>query len=484
MIHLKEIVFSSSNKVESRKIHNDLKRGLLRPLATRIFTSNLDDTPENIINRNWFIILSHLFPDAILAYRSAIEVKPFDGHIYLAYKYSKNITLPGLTIHLIKGPEKKFGAVPFFGNLHRSTEPRLFLENLQRTRGNNSPSKTLTQEDLENKLDTIIRTRGEHALNKVREEARILAPSLHMEREFEELNKIIGALLSTKPSNILNSELAIARAYGEPFDPERDAIFTELFLHLNRLTFKNYKNLNTTEKSYNAFAFFESYFSNFIEGTEFEIDEARQIISTGIPIPMRDEDSHDILGTYRIVSDPTEMRLLPTSPNQLLTLLRSRHETLLSARISKKPGEFKQINNRAGNTEFVDWQLVNGTLKRGFEYYMKLSDPFARACFIMFLVSEVHPFLDGNGRLARIMMNAELSSKDQSKIIIPTVYRTDYIGAIRKLTRQGDPSTYIKMLTRAYQFSSTIHGEDMNQIEAYLKKCNAFESAENYILRF
>ena len=64
----------------------------------------------------------------------------------------------------------------------------------------------------------------------------------------------------------------------------------------------------------------------------------------------------------------------------------------------------------------------------------------------MFLVSEVHPFLDGNGRIARVMMNAELVKQGQTKIIIPTVYRDDYIGAIRKLTRQEDPKAYIKML--------------------------------------
>ena len=52
----------------------------------------------------------------------------------------------------------------------------------------------------------------------------------------------------------------------------------------------------------------------------------------------------------------------------------------------------------------------------------------------MFLLSEIHPFLDGNGRLARVMMNAELVRENQSKIIIPTVFREDYMGALKKLT--------------------------------------------------
>ena len=40
--------------------------------------------------------------------------------------------------------------------------------------------------------------------------------------------------------------------------------------------------------------------------------------------------------------------------------------------------------------------------------YRTLDAPFRRAAFIHFLISEVHPFADGNGRMARVMMNAEL----------------------------------------------------------------------------
>jgi fido (protein-threonine AMPylation protein) len=37
--------------------------------------------------------------------------------------------------------------------------------------------------------------------------------------------------------------------------------------------------------------------------------------------------------------------------------------------------------------------------------------PFRRAAFQMFLISEVHPFRDGNGRMGRIFMNAELVAR-------------------------------------------------------------------------
>jgi len=150
------------------------------------------------------------------------------------------------------------------------------------------------------------------------------------------------------------------------------------------------------------------------------IEEAEEIVLTATPMPSRDEDSHNVLGTYQIVSDRKEMSPCPKTAEQLLSILRHRHSLLLSARPSKKPGDFKDKNNRAVAPSL--WMaMVQGTLKKGFELYSMLRNPFAKAVYMMFLISEVHPFLDGNGRVARVMMNAELTSKGLSKIIIPTV---------------------------------------------------------------
>lgn len=100
-------------------------------------------------------------------------------------------------------------------------------------------------------------------------------------------------------------------------------------------------------------------------------------------------------------------------------------------RADKSPGAFKARANQAGATVFVRPDLVDGTLERGFDFLPPLDDPFHRAVFMMTLVSDVHPFADGNGRVARIMMNAELLARDQERIIIPTAYRTGYLSALK-----------------------------------------------------
>lgn len=296
-----------------------------------------------------------------------------------------------------------------------------------------------------------------------------------MQTEFEKLNKLISALLSTQTSKILKSPIALARAFGYPYDPARLPLFEKLFIALKQKEFRDLSEENITNKSFRNVAFFEAYFSNYIEGTEFELEDAKKIIETETPMLNRDEDSHDILGTYKLVSNKEEMNTVPSNAEALLEILLYRHKILMSARISKKPGEFKDKNNRAGETYFVDHTLVKGTLIKGFDFYQALTAPFAKAAYIMFLISEVHPFLDGNGRTARVMMNAELVKQGQAKIIIPTVYREDYMLALRRLTRQHEPTAYITMLERAHEFTATIFGDDMDEIEEKLKTSNAFK---------
>jgi Fic family protein len=91
----------------------------------------------------------------------------------------------------------------------------------------------------------------------------------------------------------------------------------------------------------------------------------------------------------------------------------------------------------------------------------------------------VHPFDDGNGRVARVMMNSELAAGGQSRIIIPTVFREDYLGALRRLSRQDDPSVLIKTLRYANDYTSQIPWYTTEMAQQTLTVTNAFKEPES-----
>ncbi len=483
--NISEIIMATSDIHLSAERTAMIKNGTLRKIAPKIYTTNMKEEPAAIIRRNLFYILGRLYPQAVISHRSAFELKPTaDGHIFLTYTYTKNISLPGVKVHLLEGPMGMEYDMPFIENLYISSAERRTLENLQKGRTRGGISKCLSRDYIENSLERILQVNGERGLNAFRDKARIIAQELNMMDEFSTLNSLIGALLNTKPYKILTSASAIARASGLPFDSYRIKLFETLFEALHNETFRYIDEPNVENAYYRNFAFFESYFSNYIEGTEFEIEEARQIIETSQPIPTRNADSHDILGTFQIVASRREMKRIPSSAEEFINILQERHRVLMNAREESSPGMFKMQNNRAGDSHFVDYTLVRGTLYKGFEYYQSLEHPFAKALFMMFMVSEVHPFSDGNGRISRIMMNAELVAADQSKILIPTVFREDYLNALRRLTRRSDPSIIIRAMSRLRDFSATLIGDDFEKMRQYLEQCNAFKDSSEYILKF
>ena len=483
-LHLQEVIFSSQEPKISVQISKLLKSGVIRKIAPRVYSSNLDEAIESIIRRNLFQILGSLYPGAILSHRSAFEFQPTKtGQLFVTTSYTKKVSLPGITLQFLEGNSPIEGDNKFLGALYVSQKARAFLENSQTSKKIGSASKCLSLPEIEERLEQIIRVNGEEEINKLRDQARVIAEQLKMPKEFEKLNRLISALLTTKTSKTLSSPLAIARAFGKPYDSKRLELFETLFRELKQTEFPYREEKNTSPTAFRNFAFFESYFSNYIEGTVFEIDEAKKIIQTNKPLAARNDDSHDVLGTYQIVSSKKEMEITATTPEEFLKIMSFRHSILLSARTDKTPGLFKDKNNFAGSTAFVDFNLVKGTLVQSFDFYSALDHPFAKAAYIMFVISEVHPFLDGNGRVARVMMNAELVKERQAKIIIPTVFRDDYMGALKKLTKQRKCDTYIKMLQRAHEFSAKVYAEKMDDMQEYLTSCNAFIEDSDAILK-
>ncbi|MEK7742886.1 MAG: Fic family protein [Elusimicrobiota bacterium] len=478
MTPLSEIIFGTSANKEAKRLRRLLRAGKARKIAPRLYTTNLSDPPAKVVQDNLYEILGGLFPKATLSHRTALEGKPTaKWEVFITTSYSRTVRLPGLTVRLLKGPPAGASDKPFMGALFIASQPRAFLENIQRTRRGAAVSKAVPPHELEERLERILRLRGEKVLNALRDDARRAARELGLLKEFKALDRIIGAMLKAKPAGGLRSSSAKARAAGEAFDPDRLRLFESLFSALRKTPLRETAEPLVRSQALRVLAFFEAYFSNHIEGTRFELDEAREIVFEGKIPGARPKDAHDILGTYRAVSNLSELRKLPQDAEELWTLLSTRHEAILDARPETRPGEIKAEVNRAGDTVFVAPDLARGTLAQGFEFYKALDSPSARAAFMMFLISEVHPFNDGNGRIARVMMNAELVAAGLRRIIVPTVFRDDYLEALRAHSRRGDPAPYLRMIDHAQRFSASVDFSDFASARRAREAANAFKDS-------
>lgn len=477
----------ANTKEESKQLSKEYREGRLKRIYQGIYTDDLKSSLDKIVVQNWMQIIPHIVSKGILSFSTALELKPKryenESIIFVTSSYVKTISIPGLIIKVYKGNNSDF-IEQLLPNLFRSNEPRFLLENLTTVRGGSYIGiKTIGIDGVEKFLSKKLHIQGEECINSIRDEAKSISEKLGYQKEYQKLNKIVSALLSTHSENILSSNYAKAIAKKNPYDEHRIGLFDDLILYLNKCSFaaRSYKYSATSFKN---LSFYESYFSNFIEGTEFLIDEAEDIVFKGIEINNRHADSHDVLSNFYITNDYSEMCITPQSPDDLIEILQRRHALIMKERPEKRPGEFKINQNKAGNTLFVSPKDVIGTLWQGFERYILLKPGIERALFMQFMLCEIHPFDDGNGRLSRIMMNAELVSQAQYKIIIPNVHRDNYLNGLRLATRDKLFRTYVKVMDQAQAYTASINWTDYGEAREKLERDDATLSSDEGVPTF
>ena len=474
-----DLVFAT--EVDRRILSRAHAQGRLVRITPGTYSGQVGFSPDSLARKFLWPIIAHAMPGAVIVDRSARDGGlGRDGHLYIVSERVRPLQLPGMTVIPRLGSPALAGDMPLPHGLHVAGEARSLLENLTPSRRTaTGHRRTLTRIEVEQWVDRLLAHRGVLGINRLRDAARALAPALLREHEFTVLDSMISAALSTRESTHLRSPALPSRAQGRPYDQHRIDSFARLARSLRNVAPDVLPLFRADQQRRTLLPFYEAYFSNYIEGTEFTLDEAADIVFDGVVPPQRPLDAHDVLGTYSITSDEQEMRRTPQSGTQLIDLLKARHAVLLGARPDKYPGEFKERPNQAGATTFVAPELVTGTLLRGFEQSEILESPLSRAIFMMFLVTEVHPFADGNGRIARIMLNAELERAGEVRIIIPTVYRLNYLAALKAATHTGNDQALISSLQFARTWTGRVNFTDRQTAEADLLGTNALRDAHD-----
>ena len=105
------------------------------------------------------------------------------------------------------------------------------------------------------------------------------------------------------------------------------------------------------------------------------------MVFAGKAIPGRTNDTHDLVGTFELVSDRRFMHGGPvtwTDPDVFLAELQAANRQIMRGRPAKRPGELKTVANRAEATVFVHPTLVRGTLREGYALVRALEHPRPR----------------------------------------------------------------------------------------------------------
>jgi len=79
------------------------------------------------------------------------------------------------------------------------------------------------------------------------------------------------------------------------------------------------------------------------------------------------------------------------------------------------------------------------------------TNPFVRAVLGHFFFVYIHPFMDGNGRTARFVMNTQLVTGGYKWVIVPVAERDSYMAALEKASVESDIAPFANFIAKLLQ---------------------------------
>ncbi len=185
-----------------------------------------------------------------------------------------------------------------------------------------------------------------------------------------------------------------------------------------------------------------TYTSNAIEGNSLSLNETKIIIEDGITIGGKPVKDHlEVIGNsnaYDLLFDIAN-RNVPISEDTILEL----HKMLYSNIDEKNAGKYRNCNVLITGSEFElpKHQDIPKLMKEFVSNIGLNKDkmhPVEFAAWLHERIVSIHPFIDGNGRTARLLMNLALLNAGYNIITIPPIVRNDYIAGLQDAQLKND----------------------------------------------
>ncbi|HCB11137.1 MAG TPA: cell filamentation protein Fic [Cyanobacteria bacterium UBA11991] len=183
-----------------------------------------------------------------------------------------------------------------------------------------------------------------------------------------------------------------------------------------------------------------TYSSNALEGNTLDITETKVVLEDGLTIngkPLRDH--LETLG-----HSDAFYELLNLSKNHTITEndIKNLHKLFYRHIDETNAGTYrtKKVIVTGSDVSFPNPDELSGLMQNFVQEIPKMQErmfPVEFAAMVHARFVNIHPFIDGNGRVARLIMNLALLQSGYNITVIPPVVRADYIRAIQETNHKN-----------------------------------------------
>ena len=247
-----------------------------------------------------------------------------------------------------------------------------------------------------------------------------------------------------------------------------------------------------------------NYNSNALEGNTLTLGETRSLILHGLTAhgkPLRDHldiQGHDsaVQAIEAAVRDDQELNGVFIR-NLHRVLLKEPYETEAMTPDGKRVrrrislGDYKSTPNNVvtstGETYFfTPPEQVKQAVTDLLDWYRTKEcegeHPIIIAATFHYRFVRIHPFDDGNGRMARLLMNMILIKHGYTVAMIPLEERDDYLSTLEQADKTEDLTEFINYIANCCKYALTLHlkaarGEPIDDIEDIDKEIVLFKQS-------
>ncbi len=211
-----------------------------------------------------------------------------------------------------------------------------------------------------------------------------------------------------------------------------------------------------------------TYNSNAIEGNTLTLSETKVVLENGITIkgkPLKDHlETINHKEAIDFIEELVRKDCVLTEYN-----IKSIHHLILKEIDSVNAGKYRQENVLISGAKHIppDYINVPFEMQKLMENYKQWSNlhPIVKACYLHGEFVKIHPFVDGNGRTARLLLNFELIKNGYPPVIIKNEDRVEYYDALDKAHTTYNYSDFIEIIRKLVEESE---GEYLFLLNAHI----------------